>query len=393
MLDDDNADEGAIAATFAILLGGLVIVGMAAMVVDLGQLFAERRVLRNAADNAAIAVGQRCANMSAKCTSMPDDIRAIVDQNSTDGTSQAVSVCGWAYRWATKGPLSTCSALTTAPHDCETQIASGQQYARVYVSTKLPSGRTSIPLSFAPALVGGSAYTNGVKLQACGQAVWGGRGDAQVLLPVAIGTCSFVMPGTLATIDLTDSCSGRATLSGVPVPGTATSAAALWCDTSDCTAVSTAWTAASDRSCTQSHSLVAGDVLDYVAPSPVTRVCPSATATTSTGATLTGLSAVLYKTLGQSVVVPIVATFPAAGSKQVVTIVSFAKILVKAFAVRTSPTTLVQSASGVMTTWTTASCSSVCLAGIFALETTAGGKYSDPVDIPDFGIQTVRLVP
>src|ERR1043165_3858879 len=57
-------ERGAVAVTVAILLGGGVLLGFAALVVDVGQLYAEREELQSGADAAALAVAKACATQT-----------------------------------------------------------------------------------------------------------------------------------------------------------------------------------------------------------------------------------------------------------------------------------------------------------------------------------------
>ena len=54
-------DRGAISALAAVLFGSGVLLGMAALVVDVGLLYTERAQLQNGADAAAVEVAQICA--------------------------------------------------------------------------------------------------------------------------------------------------------------------------------------------------------------------------------------------------------------------------------------------------------------------------------------------
>ena len=54
-------DEGAVTMIVAVVLAGGVLLGMAALTVDVGLIHAERRELQNGADAGALAVAQQCA--------------------------------------------------------------------------------------------------------------------------------------------------------------------------------------------------------------------------------------------------------------------------------------------------------------------------------------------
>ncbi len=56
---EGNGERGAVSVLVAILM--VVLLGFAALAVDIGVLYAERTQLRNGADAAAIAIAQKCA--------------------------------------------------------------------------------------------------------------------------------------------------------------------------------------------------------------------------------------------------------------------------------------------------------------------------------------------
>ncbi len=90
------SDRGAVAALFAILLSSLVLFGLAAFTVDLGQLYAERRVVQNGADAAVLAIAQSCAKAEASCDSSPAAQtlgKEYADANASDGTTSLTEVC------------------------------------------------------------------------------------------------------------------------------------------------------------------------------------------------------------------------------------------------------------------------------------------------------------
>ena len=53
-------DRGAIGILIAVLIGGGVLLGMAALVVDVGQIYQNRAELQNGADAGALAVARQC---------------------------------------------------------------------------------------------------------------------------------------------------------------------------------------------------------------------------------------------------------------------------------------------------------------------------------------------
>lgn len=159
-------ERGAIGVLVAALIGGGVLLGMAALTIDVGQLYQNRAELQNGADAGALAVARACAQDSANCT--PVNALGIAgnyaDANAsqlTGGTDGAATPCG------SGGTLSACTGATGALTQCPADPAN-VNYVDVNTSTRLPDGSTLLPPVFAGALgIGGQT------VRACAQAEWG----------------------------------------------------------------------------------------------------------------------------------------------------------------------------------------------------------------------------
>jgi Flp pilus assembly protein TadG len=174
-------DSGAIGVLVAVLLGGGVLMGLGAMVIDVGQLYQERAELQNGADAASLAVAKSCA--TGTCT--PSLAAQYANANAsalTGGTEGVSQVCG-------SGTLGTCPAGTGAMTDCPSAPSSGLGYVDVFTSTQTAGGATLLPAAFAQALLGNGSYT-GTTVKACAQAAWGGPTSANTLA-FAISACSW----------------------------------------------------------------------------------------------------------------------------------------------------------------------------------------------------------
>jgi Flp pilus assembly protein TadG len=154
-------DRGAVGVLVAVLIGGGVLLGMGAMVVDVGQLYSERAQLQNGADAGALGVAKTCAAGSCVTTAA----QSYANLNAHDGTSAVDLVCGM-------GGLAACPASTGKIYDCPAAPAGGQKYVDVHTSTLTTSGSTLLPPSFARTLLGMSSY-GGSTVKACAQAEWG----------------------------------------------------------------------------------------------------------------------------------------------------------------------------------------------------------------------------
>ena len=151
-------DTGGVAVLVGILIGGGVLFGLGALVVDVGQLYAERAQLQNGADAGALAVAKSCARGT--CT--PAIATSYANLNSIDRASAVNLVCG-------SGTLGGCPASTGTMTDCPPGPAQGTNYVDVHTSTLTSSGTTLLPPAFAQTLLGHTNYT-GSTVHACAQA-------------------------------------------------------------------------------------------------------------------------------------------------------------------------------------------------------------------------------
>ncbi len=189
-MKSSSSDDGAVTALVAVLLGFGVLVGMAAIVIDVGAIHAERRELQNGADAAAFAIAQDCATGDA-CnagTAVGDPSQVYADANAKDSRSGVTSVCGNSSRF----PLPGCAPPSTAWTDCGPLPGSNTQFVEVRTRTETTSATnpTLLPGRFARALAGNEGYT-GTTVPACSRAAWGPAGSATAALPVAFSRCDW----------------------------------------------------------------------------------------------------------------------------------------------------------------------------------------------------------
>jgi Putative Flp pilus-assembly TadE/G-like len=157
-------ERGAVAVIVALLIGGGVLTGMGALVIDVGQLYQERGELQNGADAGALGVAKSCALGS--CT--PAVASQLADGNAsslTGGTAGVPLVCG-------SGSLGSCPPSTGTLTDCPPPPPAGTNFVDVHTATLTAGGSTLLPPVFAGTLLGNSSY-QGTNVQACAQAEWG----------------------------------------------------------------------------------------------------------------------------------------------------------------------------------------------------------------------------
>jgi hypothetical protein len=182
---DARDDRGAVATVFGILLSGGVLLGLMALVVDVGQLYVERGELQSGADAAALAVARACATNTPDCRDLPA-VRTLaqryLNDNASDGVSKLDVLCG-------RLPFREidCPAENTNLTACLGSPPTIGNYVEVRVVTEMADGRLVLPPSFAQAVF---PDFDGVGVGACGRAGWQLRIDVP-LLGIAMSTCDF----------------------------------------------------------------------------------------------------------------------------------------------------------------------------------------------------------
>lgn len=180
MLLNLRDDRGVIGILVGVLVGAVAF-GVAALALDVGQLFSERAQLQNGADAAALAVAKLCVTSGCAASTAMTTALTYAGDNSADGVSAVDQVCG-------SGALGACSASTGAMTGCPAVPASGN-YVQVNTSTKTSGGATVIAPVFGKALLGNDSYA-GTTVKACSQAEWGGPSSATVAA-FAISACEW----------------------------------------------------------------------------------------------------------------------------------------------------------------------------------------------------------
>lgn len=178
-------DAGAVATVVAILLSSGVILGMAAVTVDVGQIYAERRQVQNGADAAALAIAASCARSASCDTSTGGQATSMAGQNANDSATAVLSVCGHGV-----SSLASCGGqpgptLTRCPD----MAPASTNWVRVRTATLTGGGATLLPPAFARALSGNAAY-DGTTVHACAQAAWGSPSSLSTV-PITLSLCEW----------------------------------------------------------------------------------------------------------------------------------------------------------------------------------------------------------
>lgn len=174
-------ERGAVGVLVAVLIGGGVLTGMGALVIDVAQIYQERAELQNGADAAALGVAKSCA-LGACSPGIAGQLADDNASNLTGGAEGVQVVCG-------SGSLGSCPASTGSITDCPPPPQAGTNFVDVYTATQIASGSTLLPPAFATTLLGNSGY-QGTTVRACAQAEWGAP-SAATTVALTISACEW----------------------------------------------------------------------------------------------------------------------------------------------------------------------------------------------------------
>lgn len=166
-----NDDDGAVAVVVAVLM--VVAMLFAAIVIDVGAVYAERRQLQNGADAAALALARECALTSEDpCVATPARVvmvQSFLDANANDGAAEI-------------------AAIDIDVFDAARSTSSTNSIWAVTVegSTEEADGGDAVPHSFA-----GIVGIDGTTVERRATAAWGAPASGPVALPLALPTCAF----------------------------------------------------------------------------------------------------------------------------------------------------------------------------------------------------------
>jgi Putative Flp pilus-assembly TadE/G-like len=174
-------ERGVVGALVAVLIGGGVLTGMCALVIDVGQIYQERAELQNGADAAALAVAKSCA-LGTCVPGVADQLASANASSLTGGTEGVRLVCG-------SGTLGSCPASSGSLASCPPPPSAAANFVDVYTETQMASGSTLLPPVFATTLLGNSSY-QGSTVHACAQAEWGPP-SAATTVALTISACEW----------------------------------------------------------------------------------------------------------------------------------------------------------------------------------------------------------
>jgi hypothetical protein len=171
-------DAGGVAVTVGILLSTGVLLGMSALVVDVGQLYVEREELQSAADAAAVAVAVDCLRARKAECGNSSDAQDYADLNSSDGASKVEEVCGEVRLGGKVRPgwLPSCSvpAFRNLTACIGGLPKNTQGWVQVSTRTERPTSDASTRFILPPVFAETLSGTNrGTAVGACSRVAWG----------------------------------------------------------------------------------------------------------------------------------------------------------------------------------------------------------------------------
>jgi hypothetical protein len=172
--DFDETDRGVVLVWVALMM--VVLVGIGALVIDIGALYVERRELQNGADAAALAVAQDCAEGDCGSGGGTGRAQQYADLNANDGASalDPSTPCG-------VGP-----GLAACGEGAPSGASGASGWVRVGTSTEDPDGGSEVSFLLAPII---SSLT-GKTVTADAVAAWGPMGGGAVV-PLVFSLCEW----------------------------------------------------------------------------------------------------------------------------------------------------------------------------------------------------------
>lgn len=176
-------ERGSYSILFSVILGTGLLIAIFTIVLDGGNIVAERRVLQNVADAGALALAKECVQAPDHCrdsfsifqSTQPEQLAAL---NSPDGLTKITEVC---VKGRNQFGLA-CQLPNSLKLDCATLPATAFNYVRIRTQSLNPDGGFLKPLFGADQ----SYQVNG-----CSQAIWGNVRSMPIYVPFALSICTW----------------------------------------------------------------------------------------------------------------------------------------------------------------------------------------------------------
>lgn len=189
-------ERGAVATIVAALLGFGVVLGFAAVSIDVGSLMWERRQVQNGADAVALAMAKTCAEDAAQCVAGGADQGLLDTLNNTNATMDQAG--GFDTSLYPSGLCGQGNTLPACASGSTTQLAScppvpsglapGAPYVEAHTQTRAANGTSILPTWLVRTLAGGST---GETIRACARAAYGAPGATVLSAPITFSMCEW----------------------------------------------------------------------------------------------------------------------------------------------------------------------------------------------------------
>ncbi len=171
-----QGERGSVSVIFALMAATLL--GVGALVVDVGAMYVEGRQLQNGAESAARAIAQTCAT-SAGCSTSAGN--ALADQNAEDGETSVEDVCGTALGTSCPSGASDRSRFGCRPS------STTAPYVQVHTQSRRDGVNTFSGL-FIKLL---NPDYDDAPVRACARAAYGAPGGLVSELPLTLSSCEW----------------------------------------------------------------------------------------------------------------------------------------------------------------------------------------------------------
>lgn len=202
-----RAEKGGVAVLISIFFGTMVLFGVAALSLDVGSIWWERRQLQNAADAAVMALANQCAKGSQNCRPDSTTTTTYANLNVKDGTTSTDGVCsrfGTGFTPPVTSSLevwSPCASGTDTSTvqdqklrnlgECvpvPTSLGTNVPYVEVKIGTSNSGGAPEQVRSIFSRIVKG---TDNPHVSACARAAWGPPGGTGTTFPLTLSVCDW----------------------------------------------------------------------------------------------------------------------------------------------------------------------------------------------------------
>jgi hypothetical protein len=189
-----DGDRGAITIIVAMLFGFGVMLGLAALTIDVGNINANRRQLQNGADAVALAAVKICVETGVCPDTSNADLQKLQNANANPLADSGVTgirrvdggtpICGHG------GGLPACSTSASLGNlqECPVEPPVGTNYLRVYTETTDTHGKNLLPYSFGAAIAG---VGPGANQQTCASVAWDSGYPADQVVAVTNALCAW----------------------------------------------------------------------------------------------------------------------------------------------------------------------------------------------------------